>query len=173
MKKTAEPSNAYCLLPGRSRSLAVSLDAVVGLVEAGRIIRLPLCPTPVVGLCMSRGGFMPVLRPIECADADDRRALEADRAETILVLRTPRGDIGLLIRREGVSIAENCVVRTTEPRTLPMGFIASGSIERDGATLAVIDPARSWQGVRTLLDGWYAAVTHEDQSTSAAEVSRC
>ncbi len=169
MEKTdGQLSNAYCLLPGASRPLAVSLEAVVGFMEPGRVVRLPLCPKPVVGLCANRGGFMPVLRPIDCADGDERTSDEPSRDETILVLRTPRGDLGLLIHREGVSIAENCVVRATEPMTLSIGFIASGSIERDGATLAVIDPARTWQGLRTLLDGWYGGpLTQENPSTSA------
>src|SRR5262245_15210354 len=90
-------TGAYCLFPYRSSVLAVGLAAVETLIEAARLVRLPLCPPPLSNLCPYRGGFLPVARL-----ADDREVSAAGpgaggRRPAVLVLRTGHGPLGLLI----------------------------------------------------------------------------
>ena len=76
-------TGAYCLVPCRSSVLAVSLAAVETIMEAARLIRLPLCPRPVTALCPYRGGFLPILgladdhgaRTVLCGLANDDGSL--------------------------------------------------------------------------------------------------
>lgn len=154
-------SRAYCLFPCRSRLLAVAVDAVEGILEAARLVRFPLCPWPVAGLCTYRGRILPVVRP-----ADDCEGWAGGRPglrPTVLVLRTGHGHLGLLIDRDGIRIVADAEVdggagpvggRAPLP---PEGLVVAGTIDREGKSHAVIDPDRTWSALRSVIEGGYGA----------------
>jgi chemotaxis signal transduction protein len=172
--KPHEPSTAFCLFPCKSRPLAVSLDVVAGVMETGRLVQLPLCPHPVVGLCTYRGAFIPVVLP--ALETDGRRSAGSDRESSVLVLRTGHGDLGLLIDREGISIANDCDVspqgalgsQRREDSALPTGFVIVGTVARNGKVHSVLDPERTWQGLRSVIDHWYGTSVGNRASATAS-----
>jgi hypothetical protein len=175
MEKTLEPAagSVYCLLANSAPPLAVALDAVVGFMDATRIVRLPLCPPSVVGLCSYRGGFIPAIRVAESIGGREQTSPEPARDAAVLVLRTPHGELGLIIHREGVSIAEDCAIRTREARRLPTGFVTGGSLEQNGTSFSVLDTALTWRALRETLDDWHGTRGDEPQSQvlGAAQVA--
>ncbi|QDV35814.1 chemotaxis protein CheW [Tautonia plasticadhaerens] len=148
------PSRAYCLFLSESRPLGVPLDAVAEVMEAGRLVRLPLCPGQVVGLCTYRGKIVPVVRPGDEGGGPPGGGEGGGRA--VLILRTGRGLWGLSIDRGGVSVEVAGEGPAGEGPPIGRGFVASGSVGRRGTSHAVLDPDRSWRGVKTEIDQWYA-----------------
>lgn len=133
------------------------VDAVEGILEAARIVRLPLCPRPVAGLCTYRGRILPVVRPAD--DCEGWAAGHPGRRATVLVLRTGQGLLGLLIDRDGIRIVADCEVDggrgpDGEARASE-GLVVAGSIERDGKSHAVIDPDRTWSDLRSTIERGY------------------
>src|SRR5262245_8745680 len=125
-------ATTYCLFPCRSRLLAVRIAAVEALMEAVRVVRLPLCPRPASALCAYRGGFLPIVRLTD--DGEGWVAVPEDRRSAVLVLRTEHGPLGLLIDRGDIAVAENCradregdsSVREVEASPLPEGLVVAG-----------------------------------------------
>lgn len=154
---------AYCLFPSQSRFLAVSVDAIEGIIETARLVRLPLCPPPVSALCSYRGGVLPVVCLAD--ECEDRIAERRGSRPTVLVLRTEHGNLGLLIDREDIAIVEDYQVHGTgnlagdggEALPLPKGLIGVGSIERHGNSHAIIDPNRTWMALRSVIEQGYQA----------------
>ncbi len=152
---------AYCLFPFRARSLAVGVDAVEALVEADRLVRLPLCPGPVSGLCTYRGGLLPIIQPADDPEGWDEGP--GARRPAVLVLRTGRGLLGLLIGRGDITVVEDCRADDVGDLTvveggeslLPEGLVAAGSIVRDGTSYPLIEPHRTWTAVRELIARGY------------------
>jgi chemotaxis signal transduction protein len=152
---TSRTMSAYCLFSCRARRLAVGVDAVEAVMEAGRVVRLPLAPRPVAGLCLYRGAILPVVDP-----ADGPAGPDADREgchPAVLVLRAGRGPLGLLTDRGALAIVETPRHAADGAGPLPEGLVAAGAIERDGRTYAVLDIDRSWKALRDGIEVVYGA----------------
>lgn len=148
------PSRAYCLFLSESKALGVHLDVVAEVMEAGRLVWLPLCPRQVVGLCTYRGKIVPVVRP--GGEGGGPSSGGAGRERAVLILRAGHGLWGLSIDRGGVSVevAREGPVGAEPP--IGRGFVASGSVGRGGVSHAILDHDRTWRGLKTEIDQWYA-----------------
>jgi hypothetical protein len=154
-----EGTRTYCLFPYRSSLLAVRVEAVETVVEAARLVRLPLCPAPVLALCIYRNGLVPIHRP--AGAGADWPAESPDRRRAVLVLRTPHGPLGLLIRRGEVAFvadgraggADDC----GEPSPIAAGVVVAGALEHEGKAYAVLDPGRTWKAVREAIERGYGS----------------
>lgn len=165
MMRTDEPRGAkgYCLFPCGAGSLAVGVDAVEAVMEADRLVRLPLCPRPVFALCIYRGSILPIVGPV--GDSKGWDGARGGRLPAVLVLRTGHGHLGLLIDRGALAVVEDCQVSGGDRREnaggeawpLPEGLVAAGSIERDGLPHPVLDVDRTWKAMRSLIESGYDA----------------
>ncbi len=151
----ARATRAYCLFPYRSRWLAVGVDAVETVLEAPRLVRLPLCPRPPTSMCSHRGGVLPVVEP--AVEGEEPGEEPGGRRPAVLVLRTARGPIGLRIDRAGIAVVEDGpTAGVAGAATLPDGLVAAGTIDREGRSHAILDPDRTWAALRALIDRGYA-----------------
>ena len=57
----ATAAQSWCLVRIDARPFAVALGAVVEIVEAEELVRLPLCSPQVLGLCTYRRDLLPVI----------------------------------------------------------------------------------------------------------------
>jgi hypothetical protein len=131
MEPTIVPvPRSWCLFSSRGRPWAVDLDAVVEVVEASSLVRVPMGPPQLVGLCAFRREVVPVVDPLAAADPDGRLG------STVLMLRTDRGPWGLRIDREGVAVAEAACAGDAR------------SITRGETVHTILDPERAWHDVR-------------------------
>lgn len=159
MRRTDESQGmkGYCIFPCREGSLAVSVDAVEAVTEASRIVRLPLCPGAVLALGIYRGSILPIVRPFESSRGWD--TAPTGRLPAVLVLRTRRGYLGLLIDRGSLAVVEACQISGMggpaavheQVSHLPEGLVAAGAIERDGTSHAVLDVDRTWTAMRCMI----------------------
>lgn len=154
---------AYCLFTCAAGRLAVGVDAVEAVVEADRLVRLPLCPPPVSALSIYRGGILPIAGPID--DPQGRDAAPRGRLPAVLVLRTSHGPLGLLIDRRALAVVEDGQLvgpagheagRAGES-PLPGGLVAGGSIELEGRPHPVLDVDRTWTSMRGMIEAGYGA----------------
>lgn len=161
-------SHALCLFSSDSRPLAVELERVVEVIAAGRLIPLPLCPRQVLGLWTYRGKIVPILglgarnRAQSAGDHETRRAF--------LILKSHQSLWGLAIDRDGVRVEVTGPLRSADGIELPGGFQAAGEIEAGGVSHAILDPERSWRGVKSEIERWYSLALdrHHLNSPSAS-----
>jgi chemotaxis signal transduction protein len=160
------PSRAFCLFQSESRPLGVVLDVVAEVMEAGRLVWLPLCPRQVVGLCTYRSKIVPVIRP----GAPDRPPAiglgGGGRERAVMILRTGNGLWGLSIDRGGVTVevARESPAGGGGQGALARGFVASGTVDREGRSHAILDHDRTWRALKTEIDHWYADALGSDGS---------
>ena len=149
-------ARSYCLFTSGPRALGLDVTSVIEVIRAGLLVQLPLCPRSVLGLCAYRGGFVPVVGPEHGWESLSVHG--EDRGQGVLVLRTRRGPVGLLIDRGGVSVEAGTAGPDDAGPPLPGGFAVGGLIERDGRSHAILDPERTWQGLRDEIERRYSDV---------------
>jgi chemotaxis signal transduction protein len=142
------PVAACCLFSCRSRRYAVRLDAVEEVNRVDSLVRLPLGPPRLAGLCVVRRAVVPVFW-MDPPEADDRRA--AGEHDLVLVLRIDHGSWGLLIDAEGIVVHQD----GPAPESGPAEGVDPGRIVRDGKVYEVLDPAHTWHDLRMTVDAWY------------------
>jgi hypothetical protein len=154
-------SRAYCLFAFGAKRLAVGVDAVEGFTEPARLVRLPLCPRIVAGVCTYRGGLLPVIEP----------AAGATGRPSVLILRTGHGLLGLLISRGETAVVEAGDILGSEEgeSPLPGGLVAAGAVERGGIACPVLDLDRTWAAVRRLISGGHDAGRSTGIATAGGE----
>jgi chemotaxis signal transduction protein len=151
-------SRAFCLFQSESRPLGVVLEVVAEVMEAGRLVWLPLCPRQVVGLCTYRSKIVPVIRPSD-PDRPPAYGLGGDgRERAVMILRTGNGLWGLSIDRGGVSVevARESPADGGGTMALARGIVASGTVDREGMSHTILDHDRTWRALKTEIDHWYA-----------------
>lgn len=166
----AQSPRCFCLFTGGSRPLGVDLEAVAEVVESARLVRVPLCPRPVLGLLTYRGKVVPVLG-LGSADRD-RPAADDGAGHAFLVLRTAQGLWGLAIDRGGVLIEHAPEALPFRGDPPPGGFAVAGAVDRGGVSHAILDPGRSWRGVRSEIERWYALAIEDRRPERPAASSR-
>jgi purine-binding chemotaxis protein CheW len=146
------PRRPWCLFRSGQGAYAVGLDAVAEVVEVERLVRLPLSPPGVLGLCTLRRDVIPVLGlqdPGEDAGGPERS--EPAFRCMVMVLRTNRGLWALRINPEGTSVAEEPT--SDEPTDGQAG--GAVTVSRGGTTYKVIDTEAAWASARRSVDDWY------------------
>lgn len=145
-------SNGICLFTSQSRPLAVEMGSVDVVVEWGELVPIPLGPPHVLGFRAWRRDVVPVVQ------ATGPYSYGADVGESsplIFLLRTRQGPWGLRVDRGGVEVIDD-QNRRTDSSTRSGIFATCGSIERAGTTHEILDVERTWQNLRSEIEGWYA-----------------
>lgn len=147
-------SRAFCLFFGGSRPLGVGLEIVAEVVESSRLVRVPLCPRPVLGLLTYRGKVVPILG-LGPADQDRHRADPGDDEQAFLVLRTGQGLWGLAIDRPGVQVEASSDPKPFDGPPPPGGFVVTAAVDHNGVSHAILDHDQTWRGIRSEVERWY------------------
>lgn len=146
-------THAWCLFRSMSQAFAVPLDYVAEVVAVDQLLRLPLSPAEVIGLCTIRREVVPVV------GLWDRAAGQTEPAGTVnavLVLRAEHGLWGIGINREGITVMEGSP-DSIEPSARGSNIAgAAGTIRRGDLPHTIIHPERAWATLRTSIEGWYA-----------------
>lgn len=162
---------AFCLFLGGSRPLGVGLEIVAEVVESSRLVRVPLCPRPVLGLLTYRGKVVPILG-LGSTDRDGHSADPAGPGHAFLVLKTRHGLWGLAIDRPGVQVEASSEPKPFDGNPPPGGFVVNGAVDHDGKTHAILDHDQSWRGVRSEVERWYRlAIEGQQPAHSARETT--
>ncbi len=147
-------SRAWCMFRIGTRAYAIGLEAVAEIIEAGGLVRLPLSPPCVLGLCTFRRDVVPVVRlveePADAPGGDDAR-------QTILILRTEQGTWGVKIERGGTVVVESPLDDSVALTAEPAGLAFLGAIRREGVTYPAIDPERTWRRLREAVERGYGS----------------
>ena len=154
-----ETTRSYCLFPSGARLMAVDVESVEAIMQAARLVRLPLCPHPVLGLCTYRGGLLPIIGTADGPVAQDKES--GIRNSAVLILRTGGGPLGLRVDRSKIAVVEGCGAegdgRIQETSPPPGILVAAGSIVWDGMSYPLLDPDRTWRAVRDRIERGYDA----------------
>jgi chemotaxis signal transduction protein len=140
----------WCLFRIGQAPYAVCLESVVEIFLVEELVQLPLCPPCLRGLCALRREVIPVIAPeVRRQGEGDPQRDEPKR--TVLVLRTSRGTFGILIDREGASVAE-------EPAQAEAARPSCGSrsiVRRGEGSHEVVDPEELWKQTRAQIESWF------------------
>jgi len=151
MKMTRLPqpalSSAWCSFSSLGRLYRIRLDSVCQVVQVDRLIRLPMCPPRLVGLCKLGRDVIPVFVPF--SEPVDRPA-SPGQTQLVLVLRATKGQWGFLVDPGGVHVHEDAPAGSVhtppqEPR----------SIDREQPDFVNVDPEATWEELRKLINHWY------------------
>lgn len=155
----------FCLFNCQQEGHALAVDRVVEVIEPNRLVRLPLGPPPLLGVCAYRGGVVPV-----AWSGDGERPVIHDLASgvVVLIIRGRQGPWGLAIDRSGVTVAVDAWARGyDEPRSAGFLMIV-GETDRAGEPLGIVDADRSWDQLRSHFVGWYGALSGRDAVSSCS-----
>ncbi len=112
-----------------------------------RLIRLPMSPPRLVGLCKLGRDVIPVFVPF--SDPVEWPA-SAGQTQLVVVLKASKGQWGFLVDPGGVHVhedspASSVAAPSLEPR----------SVDRECSDLVSVDPEATWQELRKLVNLWY------------------
>lgn len=126
----------WCLFWSRAQPCAVPLQWVAEIIRDVRLTRLPLGPSPLVGLCALRRDVIPVfgLATPDGAAGQDRPA----GPTSVLVLRGGSGVWGYVVDDQGIELV-----------SAPPSSVPAGDFTWEGTTYSVVDPMASWSGLRS------------------------
>jgi chemotaxis signal transduction protein len=153
--RASEPNQpmAWCLFTSQSRPFAVQLDSVSEVVRVDRLVRLPLSPARLVGLCTLRRDVIPVFRPFSDQSETPGSSEEKTSEEKtiVLILRVARGNWGFLIDPGGVQIHQ-CLPE--EIVRFEIGEHSKRMIQA-GSLYSILDPEETWQELPTSVEFSY------------------
>lgn len=159
-------TGAWCLFRSFQQPYAIPLEYVSEVVSVESLVRLPLGPPELLGLCVIRRDVIPVVGLI-----DGRPAAEAgvnQGASAVLVIRAEHETWGIGISREGI------IVDDQEPgedeSALAAGFsprVLEESIRRGDTNYAAIEPEALWRSVRGLVERWYGLISSRQPAPSS------
>jgi purine-binding chemotaxis protein CheW len=155
---------AWCLVRIGAQPFAVALPAVAEVVEAEELVRLPLCPPRILGLCTYRRDLIPVVGLLETSATTTGRG---EGRPLVLLLRSEHGTWGIEIDRGGTVVAEG---RLDERNASPLdsgGTVFIGSITRGESVSAVIDHEATWRNIRKQVEDWYKRAPGRDHRQAA------
>jgi len=154
--------NAWCLFRSQSRALAVPLERVCEIVAVDRLVRVPLSPPELLGLCTVRREVIPVLR----LDAEPSQGNgQGARPTAVLVLRTDqRGPWGIAINRDGITVLDESVGEEDGSLLDPQSPTPPDVIRRGDDVYTVVHPEKTWASVRAAVERWYRISCPDDSS---------
>lgn len=157
-------TRAWCLFESLGGSYAVDLETVLEVLEVDELVRLPLRPPSIFGLCLLRRDVVPVVNVASGIELRDGLASAvAEGPQTVLVLAGEAGaPIGVPIRRESTIVTGEPpddwgLALSEAPDALAPG--ADGWVRRGDATYTVIDPVRAWHDLRSSVKRWHGLGT--------------
>lgn len=150
-------SGHLCLFTCGTRRFALPVAALEGMIEPGPLVRLPLAPARVLGLCSHRRQVLPVFR------FDEEGAAGGPLA--VLLVRTDQGNWGIRADRQGVALIDGRVVSGGVE-----GPGATGTVLHEGRTHTYIDPERAWQALRGEVEREYASARGRAESVDTTSV---
>ncbi len=157
VKSVARRSRGLCLFSCQGRPFAVTLDAVAEVVELDRLVRVPLCPSQIVGFCALRRDIIPVVRLVN-DDPVNLDGLEVGSGFVALFLQVDQGVWAIRIDREGVVVLDDGRVHRLESAEQGETACLVGTVDRAGTTYNVIDPEATWRNLRNEIENWYGQV---------------
>lgn len=129
----------------RTRMYALPVSAVDAVIDSGPLVRLPLAPPRIIGLCAHRRQVLPVFLLAESG------AGSKTGDQVVVLLRSEQGTWGLQADRAGVTVVEG--------RVIPAGADgpgAVGTLAHEGHSVVVLDPETAWLALREEVEQWYA-----------------
>ena len=152
---TPSSKRPWCLFQSGTSAYAVRLETVAEVVEVERLVRVPLAPPRIVGLCTLRRDVIPV---VELGESALEPSADLFCTKTIvLMLRTTRGIWGVRVNAEGTMVTEENMdefAASENPPGQPTGTRLATL--RNGTVLYnVIDPETTWHDVRGSVESWY------------------
>ncbi|CAN5819484.1 hypothetical protein BH23PLA1_BH23PLA1_44270 [soil metagenome] len=151
-REIRRPPGPLCLFQARSRPFAVDLEVVDGVVELDGLVAIPLCPPEVLGLSTYHREVVPVVR-IEAPGFENDEVIEGKLVA--LILKGRQGSWGLRIDRDNVAVVDAPAEVLVETPLEPAWPTISGRWERGGTSFEILDPERSWRGLRDRIEHWY------------------
>ncbi len=141
------PPSAWCSFSTLGKTFTVRLESVCQVVQVDRLIRLPLSPPRLLGLCkLGRDVipvFVPLATPIELSSSPGQM-------HRVLVLRAAKGQWGFLVDPGGVHIREDLTQQTNPDGSAnPVATIPSDSDS------LLLDPEATWQELKSLIHSWF------------------
>ncbi|HEV3164937.1 MAG TPA: chemotaxis protein CheW [Isosphaeraceae bacterium] len=155
---------AWCLFRSQSRALAVSLERVCEIVAIDRLVRVPLSPPELLGLCTVRREVIPVLR----MDSEPSQGnAQTQRLNAVLVLRTShQRSWGIAINRDGITVHDETVKEEDGKELEPETTIPPDVIRRGEDIYTVVHPENTWNGVRAAVESWYRISCPQEPPTT-------
>jgi chemotaxis signal transduction protein len=153
-------SHAWCLFRSLSQPYAMRLDCVTEVVSVDRLVRLPLGPPELIGLCTIRRDVIPVIGLV-----DGRPGAVEFTAGTsaVLIVQAGQGTWGIGVNREGISVVDESADGSDEPSAEPEEVSARASSVRKGDIVyTVIHPELAWSSVRMAVERWYSQCRPRD-----------
>jgi hypothetical protein len=150
MTRSPQPalSSAWCSFSSLGRMYSVRLDSVCQVVQVDRLIRLPMSPPRLVGLCKLGRDVIPVFVPF--SDPVVKPA-PAGQTQLVLVLRATKGQWGFLVDPGGVHVHEDSPAGSVQAPSLE-----PPSVDRENPDLVSVDPEATWHELRKLVNvGYY------------------
>lgn len=161
IRQGVDRPSAWCLFESSSRHWAVPLENVAEIIAVDRLVRMPLCPPDMLGLCTVRREAIPVFWPIH----DEASAGTLTPSHVVLILRVAQGLWGMPIVREGTTVLEEDPGLVGPPPSPARGSSgASASSEGDDDASAIVrgklryrrlDPETAWHEARRSIERWY------------------
>jgi chemotaxis signal transduction protein len=150
----ARRSHAWCLFRSLSQPYAVRLESVLEVVSVDRLVRFPLGPPELMGLCTIRRDVIPVIGLV------DGRPAPVDAASgttAVLILQAGQGTWGVGINREGIAVVDQSADTSAEPGAESAELEEGVAGIRKGDTIyTVIHTEQAWASVRTTVERWYS-----------------
>ena len=156
VRSVAERPSAWCLFESSSRHWAVPLESVAEIIAVDRLVRMPLCPPDLLGLCTVRREAIPVFWPVH----DEASPGHLTPSHVVLILRVAQGLWGMPIIREGTIVLEDepgIVPTSPDPSAARPSDSPddSSAILRGKVRYKILDPETAWHEARRSIERWY------------------
>lgn len=139
-----DAAGPLCLFTCGPKRFALPVAALGGVIETGDLVRMPLAPARVVGLCSHRRQALPVFQL-------EGSTPVCTASSAVLLVRSDQGTWGLRADREGVAVIESHVVPGSAE-----GPGACGTVLHEGRTYTVLDPELAWRDLRAEIEREYS-----------------
>ena len=146
---------SVCLFTCGSNPFAVDVDALVEVIEPGRVVRVPLAPRHLLGLYPYRGGIVPV---VWTGVGEWPSIEEPGPRPAVLILRSTGGLWGLVVDRQGVVVVDARPGERHSGLTMEGFLNIVGEVGWAGKTHALFDTSSSWHTLRNATERWYGEV---------------
>lgn len=173
----AEPAvpismGAHCLFHCGGTPLAIRLDSVAEVLEVDRIVRLPLAPPEILGLCILRREVIPV---VALRGPKSEVSPRLSSSALVLILRGDRGAWALKIDPTGTVVATEDVIHHQIDSLTCSILVLRGLLSREGTEYSVIDHDATWRHLKDRIDSAYSRDNGRDPrlgNTSATTAGR-
>jgi chemotaxis signal transduction protein len=158
-------TEAWCLFRSFQQPYAIPLECVSEVVSVESLVRLPLGPPELLGLCTIRRDVIPVVGLIDGRPAE---AGAHQNPSAVLVIRAERETWGIGISREGIIVDDQQLGEDESAMAAGLGpRVQAESVRRGETSYTVIDPEALWRSVRGLVERWYGLISSRQTAPSS------